>query len=147
MMRKIFDQIVGGESQFFFALFQSPITEIKSLIDSLEVDESTFLKDLIINFMYEAYDNPFIDTIMSVPTSGLLDGISPKRQLEYIGGIINDWLANVDLSELTNPLREIVHEFNLNGMYIEPIDASISGATLLVEFEAFLSEYSDEDNG
>lgn len=147
MMRKIFDQIVGGESQFFFALFQSPITEIKSLIDSLEVDESTFLKDLIINSTHEAYDNPFIDTIMSVPTSGLLDGISPKRQLEHIGGIINDWLANVDLSELTNPLREIVHEFNLNGMYIEPIDASISGATLLVEFEARLSEHSDEDNG
>lgn len=147
MMRKIFDRIVDGESKFFFGLFQTPTTEIQSLIDSLEVDESTFLKDLVINFMYESYDNPFIDTIMSVPTSGLLDGISPKRQLEHVGGIINDWLANVDLSELIKPLREIVHEFNLNGMYIEPIDASISGATLLVEFEVFLSEHSDEDNG
>ena len=147
MMRKIFNQIVGGDSQFFFCLFQSNTTEIQSLIDSLDIDESTFLKDLIINFMYESYDNPFIDTIMTVPTSGLLDGISPKRQMEHIGGIINDWMNNVDLSELIGPLREIVHEFNLNGMYIEPIDASINGVTLLVEFEAFLSEHSDEDNG
>lgn len=147
MMRKIFDQLSDGGSQFFFMVFQPPTSEIRSFINTLEIDDKTFLIDLIINFMYEHYENRFIDTIMTVPSHGFIDGLTPDKQIRHVGNIIDKWLLNTDLSSLTKPLKEIVHEFNLNGMYVEPIDASMNGLSLVVEFEAFLTEHCDENSG
>lgn len=130
---------------YFHVLLPSPLESITRLLDNLGVSEETFIVDLV-RYVLDEKDNPFINTLMEIPSYVLVDGPDLTKQSEGIGYTIQSWYKNSDFSELEALLGEIKQESRITGVTVEVVSGRMLNSYLFVEFELVQGEGDIENN-
>lgn len=113
-------------------------TQVYRMVELLDVPTKTFLIDLV-NYFLDNIDgkaiNPFVSTIMEIPSHLLIEGTPIDKELDRMLAVIMDWIDRVDLSEINASLVSEHESMSKNRLKIKPTDAFLAQSYVVVEFE------------
>lgn len=131
-MMKLFDS--KDPVSYLYVLIPIPRESVARMLENLDVSDNVFIID-IVKYTLDKNDNPFIDTVMEVPSHVLVDGPDQQTQLDGLVYTIQKWYESSDFHEMEVIINELKQEAALSGVEIEPASGKNLRSSILVEFQ------------
>lgn len=124
----------GNTPSYLVVILPTPPDAVQRMLDSLEVPEDVFLLDVVRYAMSQVDTNPFIDTLMEIPSHMFDEGVPVGEQIESMRGVLETWFEHSGFEELKTTLSALMEDYVFRGKWMSPRDVRFKDNLVAVEF-------------